>query len=167
MAIPSTRAELLEQITTAYRKLKTDLDRGGPAIAGVVCVDDWTVKDLLAVRVWWTTSVVQWIERGGRGEPLDLPAPGYSWKETPRLNAAIVANGRDDSYEARVDGLEAAYQALLTCIERLDDPELLEVGAFPWAGSYPVSRWISINGTRQYATARTYVRRAMRELGLT
>jgi hypothetical protein len=47
-------------------------------------------------------------------------------------------------------------------IEELDDRELLEVGAFPWAGKYPIARWISLNTARQYTTARTYVRRALR-----
>ena len=48
-------------------------------------------------------------------------------------------------------------------IDSLDDRELLEVGRFAWAGRYPISRWISINTARQYTTARTFVRRALRE----
>jgi len=48
-------------------------------------------------------------------------------------------------------------------IDALDDNELLEPRVFEWAGSYPIARWISINTVRQYTTARTFIRRAVRE----
>ncbi len=44
-----------------------------------------------------------------------------------------------------------------------DDAALLEVGVFPWARKWPIARWISINTARQYQTARTAIRRALRE----
>jgi hypothetical protein len=52
---------------------------------------------------------------------------------------------------------------VLATIDGLDDTQLLEVGVFEWAGRYPISRWISLNTARQYTTARTFIRRALRE----
>jgi hypothetical protein len=117
----------------------------------------------LAVRVWWTEKVLDWIEAGQRGETPTTPAAGYRWRETPRLNAEIVKESQRESYRSIRARLERGYQRVMPTIKSLDDHELLEVGVFPWAGKYPLSRWISINTARQYTTARTLIRRALRE----
>jgi hypothetical protein len=163
MPIPKTRAELTSQISTSYAKLRTELDAAGSSIAELPCVEDWSVKDLLAVRTWWTEHVIDWVEAGKRGEIPNTPASGYRWTETPRLNADVVVEKRRTSYRSIRARLENAYQRVMDTIDSLDDTELLEVGIFPWAGKYPISRWISINTTRQYLTARSFIRRAIRE----
>jgi hypothetical protein len=165
MPIPTTRAELTELVTATWDKLAADLERVDAEVAEAVCVDDWTVRDLLSVRVWWSESVLDWIEAGERGEHPVTPAPGYTWKETPRLNADIIERSRDIGVGALIDRLTAAAGRILPLIDSLDDHELLDRGHFEWAGNYPISRWISINTARQYTTARTYVRRALREAG--
>ena len=110
-------------------------------------------------------GVIDWVEAGKRGEMPATPAPGYRWNETPRLNTDVVIKNRRRSYRSVRERLEQGYRRVLDTIDSLDDTELLEVGVFPWAGKYPIARWISINTTRQYLTARTFVRRAIREEG--
>ena len=163
--IPKTRAELIDLVTTAYAKLRAVLDDAGPRVGSLPCVDDWSVKDLLAVRVWWTEHVLQWIEAGRRGESPVTPAPGYAWHETPRLNADIVRAGRRRSLKALRARLDRGYECVLETIDALDDRELLGLRTFSWAGKWPIARWISLNTARQYATARTLIRRAVRSRG--
>ena len=165
MAIPSTRQELLRAVTDAYSRLHEELRLSGTDLAYTVCVDQWTVKDLLAVRVWWTEHVLAWIEAGCRGECPELPAPGYRWHETPRLNAEVVREAETEEYEAIVRRLDAGYRRVLEIIDALADHGLLDTGVYRWAGKWPVCRWISINTARQYSTARTYVRRVRRDRG--
>jgi hypothetical protein len=160
--IPKTRVELIELVTTSFAKLQTELDQVGPALAETPCVDDWSVKDLLAVRAWWTESVLEWIEAGRRGESPVTPRPGYKWNETPRLNAWVVREARNQSYRKVRGRLERGEKRVLATIRTLDDRELLEVGVFNWAGKWPIARWISLNTARQYTTARTLIRRALR-----
>lgn len=163
MPIPKTRAELTSQIHSSYTKLRAELDAAGSSIAELPCIDEWSVKDLLAVRAWWTERVVDWVEAGKRGETPTTPARGYRWNETPRLNRDVVIEDRRRSYRSVRAELERGYRRVIATVDSLGDDELLEVGVFPWAGKYPVSRWISINTTRQYLTARTYIRRAIRQ----
>lgn len=160
--IPKTRDELKELVTSAFIKLSDELDAAGPGVARLPCFDDWNVRDLLAVRTWWTERVVDWIEAGQRAQTPITPAPGYGWKETPRLNRDVVEAARRKSIREIRERLRAGYERVLATIDSLDDRELLEVGAFAWAGKNPLSRWISINTARQYTTARTFVRRALR-----
>ncbi|MBT8054155.1 MAG: ClbS/DfsB family four-helix bundle protein [Gammaproteobacteria bacterium] len=163
MPIPTTRAELTDYVRSTFEKLRADLDSAGPRLGNIHCIDDWSVKDLLAVRAWWTENVINWIETGQRGDYPVTPAQGYRWKETPRLNADVVKKSKRESYRSIRHRLENGFERVIATIESLDDHELLDAGTFEWAGKYPVSRWISINTARQYTTARTFIRRAMRE----
>jgi hypothetical protein len=163
MPIPKTRTELIELVTTSYSKLRTELENVDSEMAKLPCVDDWSVKDLLAVRAWWTERVVDWIEAGRRGESPTTPAPGYGWNETPRLNGDLVEESREEQYRTILDRLERGFKRVLATINALDDNELLEAGIFKWAGKWPISRWISINTSRQYTTALAYIRRALRQ----
>lgn len=162
MPIPKSRHELVTSVESSFQKLLDELAIAGVRAGRLPCVDDWTIKDLLAVRDWWTEHVIDWIEAGRRGETPTTPAEGYRWKETPRLNNDIVKRSRRKSYRAVRAALELGYARVLPTIDALDDQQLLEVGVFEWAGSYPISRWISLNTTRQYTTARTLIRRALR-----
>lgn len=165
MPIPKTRKELTDLVTTSFGKLRTELDDAGPSLAELTCVDNWSVKDLLAVRAWWTESVVDWIEAGRRGEIPTTPATGYGWKETPRLNADIVEATQKQSYRTIRTRLERGVTRVLATIDALDDTELLKIGVFDWAGKWPISRWISLNTARQYTTARMFIRRAVSRQG--
>lgn len=162
MPIPSTRAELIDLTRSSFEKLRSELESAGAGLGRLHCVDDWSVKDLLVVRAWWTERVVDWIEAGRQDEAPVTPAEGYSWRETPRLNADVVRAARGDSYAAVRTRLDRGFERAMGTIERLDDRELLDVGVFAWAGNYPLARWISINTARQYTTARTLIRRASR-----
>lgn len=165
MPIPKTRAELIELITTSFAMLLSEIESLGPGLTETACVDNWTVKELLAVRAWWTESVVGWIESRRRGESPSTPAPGYRWSETPRLNANFVQAARKQPYPEIQARLERGFEQVLATIDSLDDTQLLEVGIFDWAGKWPISRWISLNTARQYTTARTFIRRASRRRG--
>ena len=162
MPIPTSRTELVDSIHVSWQKLQEEIEAAGPRLGSYPCVDDWSVKDLLSVRVWWTTSVLDWIEAGRLGEVPATPAEGYRWSETPRLNADIVRRNRRESFKAVCGRLKAGVERTLSVIDSLSDEELLDAGVFEWAGKYPLARWLSINTTRQYTTARTYVRRAVK-----
>ena len=163
MPIPKTRDELIDSVSTTFEKLRNELESAGPRVGSIPCIDDWTIKDLLAVRVWWTEHVIDWVEAGIRGERPVTPAPGYRWHETPRLNADVVRRSRRESFRSLRSRFESGFRRVMKTIDSLDDRELLEVGVFEWAGKYPIARWISINTARQYTTARSFVRKALRE----
>ncbi len=163
MPIPQTRADLVESVRSTWQKLDDELEAAGPGAGKLHCVDDWRVKDLLAVRAWWTEHVIDWIDAGRRGATPVTPAEGYRWSETPRLNADIVRKHRRESYRSIRERLRQGYERVEQTIDALDDHELLDVGVYAWAGKYPLARWISINTARQYTTARTFVRRALKQ----
>jgi len=165
MPIPKTRIELTEQLSSTFSKLCLELDDGGPRLGGLRCADGWTVKELLAVRGWWTENVVRWVETGRRGGTPITPSEGYKWNETPRLNSDIARGARRRSYRSIRANLEQGFSNVEKLIDELTDEELLSAGVFQWAGTHPISRWVSLNTSRQYTTARTFIRRAVRDAG--
>lgn len=163
MPVPRTRADLVAQIESSFAKLTAELDRGGPELGVLMVTASWTVEDLLVVRLWWTQRLVEWIEAGRRGEVPSLPADGYGWHDTPRLNDTIVEAAQDLDLATLRVRLEARVVHVLRTVDVLDDRALLDAGVFPWAGTWPVARWVSVNTARQYTTARTLIRKAVRE----
>jgi Protein of unknown function (DUF1706) len=49
----------------------------------------WSVKDVLAHLVEWQQMNLDWYAAGLRGEKPAMPAPGFTLRELPRLNAMI------------------------------------------------------------------------------
>ncbi|MCR9247189.1 MAG: ClbS/DfsB family four-helix bundle protein [bacterium] len=163
--IPRTRADLLELIATSRRSLAAALDGLTTADGQLRCTEDWNLLELLAVRQWWSERVLDWVTAGRRGAVPETPAPGFSWRETPKLNARIARECPRESLPAARARLERVQRRLRATIDRLDDRELLEVGVYEWAGRYPLARWLAMNTARQYKTAATMIRRARRAVG--
>lgn len=166
MAIPATRAQLVTAVRESYAKLVAELDEAGARAGSVVCEGEWTVRDVLVVRAWWTEQVVAWIEGGLAGERVVVPAPGYRWRDTPKLNAEVVRKARRESYRSVKARLQVGCARLLELVGELSEQQLLRVGVFDWTGKWAVARWVSINTATQYETARKMIRRALRARGV-
>lgn len=164
MPIPTTRRELAERIEGSFDKLTTTLDAGGRRLGTRMCTDDWSVKDVLAVRSWWTESICDWIEAGQRGDTFALPAEDYRWNQTPGLNQGVVRANARNSFRSVRERLAKGCARILRVVAALSDHELLDAGALEWAGKHPVARWVSMNTATQYTSARTMIRRALREV---
>ncbi|MFC6357197.1 ClbS/DfsB family four-helix bundle protein [Luethyella okanaganae] len=129
---------------------------------GAIAVDAWTVKDVLAIRARWTEMVAAWVIAGVRGETPRTPALGYTWGETPRLNADIVAAEADATPAQLRHRLGAALASIELAVSDLSDEDLLSTGRFSWTRAWCVSRWVSTNTITQYASLGRMVRRVLR-----
>lgn len=96
MPRPTSKADLLVATDRERSQLEAVLAPLAPArmeLPGVV--GEWSVKDVLAHLAEWEQRALGWYRAGLRGDAPDLPAPGYEWSETPRLNRAIFERHRD------------------------------------------------------------------------
>lgn len=162
MPIPKTREELVDSLHETFARLQTELEALPEQAECYLCADEWTIRDLVCVRLWWSQAVLSWIRAGQRGKQPATPAPGFNWSQTPALNEQIIRES-DKGLPELIQDLERTFKSILGVIGELDDTELLTVGVFEWAGKHPISRWVSLNTTRQYTTARTLIRRAVRK----
>ena len=58
--------------------------------------EPWSVKDILAHLDAWHGMWLRWEHFGVRGEPTPMPAEGFTWAQTPDLNARIHADTAGD-----------------------------------------------------------------------
>ena len=50
MPIPTSRKQLVEMVESSFKRLDLELRGAGRKIGELECTDNWTIKDLLAVR---------------------------------------------------------------------------------------------------------------------
>ena len=74
---------------------------------------DWSVKDILAHLVDWEQRFIAWYKAGQKGETPETPAPGFTWRELPKLNQEGYERHKNDKLENVLDQSEKSYQEIL------------------------------------------------------
>ena len=127
--------------------------------------DEWTVADLVAHLAEWQRMFLVWYEDGSRGAAPRMPAPGYKWNETPRLNLAIRENHRSRPGAAVMTDFESGYQRILQIADGLSIEQLLAPGAFAWTGRNPLTTYLGPNTASHYRFAIRVIRRWLKAGG--
>ena len=148
----ATFVELVESLPAARR---TEAGAWG---------DGWTVKDLLAHLTEWERMLLGWYRQGRDGGSPALPAPGYKWNETPRLNADIQRRYETASWRRVRADFDRSYEEILKLAQELDERELFEPGRHPWTGKLPLMTYVAANTSSHYRTASRILRRFRRRL---
>jgi hypothetical protein len=120
----------------------------------------WSVKDILAHLAEWQQMNLNWYEAGLRGEKPELPAPGLTWRELPRLNEMIYRKHRRRPLRAVLHDYRANHDRIVELIKSLSDSDLVTPGRFSWTGpSWTLSDFFRANTAAHYLWARTRIRR--------
>ena len=127
--------------------------------------DDWTVHDLVAHMTAWEQMFIRWYREGaGSGTPT-MPAPGYKWNETPRLNRDIQAkHARRSRASVRAD-FDASYEEVLSLAKRLTEDEMFVRGHFAWTKKNNLASYLSANTASHYRTGSKILRRWLKKAG--
>jgi hypothetical protein len=159
MAIPNSKQELLEAMTTTYAKLAQELARVPPALArdpvleGQVKGTRMSVCDLLAYLVGWNELVLHWhaqLRDGKRIEDIAFPAEGFTWNALGKLAQRFYADYAELSMDDLLQRLEQAKDQLLALVDAHDDAQLY---GQPWYTHYTMGRMIQFNTASPYANA--------------
>lgn len=162
-SIPVDRTHLISLINSQFDKLWRLIEPITKDEALYTVDDDFTIKDLIAIRVWWSASLVKWVKSGQRGKTMALPALGYTWRDTPALNRKIAEESRTKSFAFLRKQLAANKDHILALVSELSDAELEQLDVYDWAGKWPIMRWISVSSSSQYAGATRQIRKALRD----
>jgi hypothetical protein len=145
-----TLTELVRSIPTSrYRE---------PGVWG----DQWTIKDLLAHLTEWEQMFLTWYRDGCDGVAPVLPAPGFKWNETPKLNRAIRRKHLHKSVGLVRREFQSSSREIRALVERLSEDELLVPGCFAWTGKHPLATYLGPNTCSHYRFAAKVVRRWLR-----
>lgn len=120
----------------------------------------WSVKDILAHLVEWQAMNIRWYEAGVRGETPALPAPGFTWKQTPRLNEKIYRTHRRRSLKSVLADYHQYHDRIVLLIRTIPDNDLVTINRYAWTGpSWTLSDYFRANTAAHYLWARTRIRR--------
>lgn len=121
--------------------------------------DGWSLGDLVAHLAEWQTMFLGWYDAGRAGAVVALPAVGYKWSETPRLNRAIWEkhHGRL-SHEVRKE-FERGHARIRRLVDAATPEELFAPGYFQWTGRNALSTYLGANTASHYRFARKVIER--------
>ena len=125
--------------------------------------NDWTVHDLFAHLTEWEQMFLRWFREGRDGGKPALPAPGFKWNETPRLNLEIQQKHRKKSTKAALQAFEASYEEILSVARGLTDADLFTPGKFAWTGKNGLISYLGANTASHYRTASKILKRWLRQ----
>jgi hypothetical protein len=160
----SSKQDLLTQIETEHARF-VDLIDALPTRSRTetgVWGEDWTAKDLVAHLTEWEQMFLRWHRAGLAGKQPQMPAPGYKWSETPRLNHEIWRRHKDASWKRTRAAFDASYQEILALAKSLREEELLEPGRFAWTKKNPLTTYLGANTASHYRTAVKIIKRWQR-----
>ena len=154
-----TKQELLESIRSTRELLEKKFSKLTPAqMVWPGSMDDWSVKDILAHLVDWEQRFIGWYQAGLRGEVTITPAPGFTWRELPRLNQQGYEQHQEESLDQVLNEFEKSYQEIIELVEGMSEQEIFEDKHFAWTGDSSLLPWIAANTSSHYNWARRNIR---------
>ncbi len=160
----ANKAELIERIEEEHRAF-VELVDGIPQRRHKeegVWGDGWNIHDLLAHLMAWEQMFLRWHRQGRAGETPALPAPGYKWNETPRLNEAIWKRYRRRGMKTIRREFDASYEEILGVARSMTEAELFERGHYAWTKKNHVVSYLGANTVSHYRTASKIFKRWLR-----
>ncbi len=161
--VPKNRDHLIELIESKFEKLTLVLTTLSEEDSQLLVDDDFSVKDIVALRVWWSNAVYQWVTKGRKGESFAVPDKHYGWRETPALNRRTARENQAIDLKKNMSSLKRNKTKLIKLVSSLDDDELTKVGVYEWAGKWPIMRWISMGSSSQFDSATKLIRTALKK----
>jgi hypothetical protein len=162
MAVPQTKAELLNAMESGFANLLSELASIPETLATTSDLEGHakgttiSVKDLVAYLTGWGELVLKWYRLRAAGEEPDFPETGYKWNELGKLAAKFYRDYDSLSYVPLLLRFETTHQELMSLVHSLDDDALYDR---PWYGKWSLGRMIQFNTASPYANARSRLRK--------
>jgi hypothetical protein len=157
----ASKKALLDDIEREYAALTGLLDGIPPSqhLEPGVWGDDWNVHDLVAHLFEWHRLFLGWFDAGARDLAPAIPAPGFTWRELPRLNREIQRRYADRDPGEMRRRLDRSYRQVLALAEGLTQKQLLEPGHFAWTKKNALVTYLGANTSSHYRFAMKVLRR--------
>jgi len=165
MAVPTTKIELIQQSQENYLKLNELID-SFPNAEQILEFPKGTmnrnIRDVIAHLHHWHLMFIDWYRVGMKGLKPNMPAKGFSWKDTKELNKKIWRDYQHHELENIRMNLNDSYLELQKIINNHTDKELFEKRRYNWTGSSSLSTYIRANTLSHYNWAYKLIKRVKR-----
>jgi len=165
MPLPQTRSELLESLSKAHRQLDEELRAIRPDQERIQGIEGGlSCCDLVAYQIGWGNLLLGWEQAESQGQAVFLPAKGYKWNQLGLLAESFYQRAADHSLDELRAEWQGVVQRLEEWVQDITDEELFEPRVRQWTGDkWPIAKWIQVNSIAPYRSARTKLRRWVKE----
>ena len=132
---PKSKTTIIKRLHTERRRLEINLARlSREDILRPNTMGEWSFKDMLAHLAHWEAFLPDWIAASRRGQKVETPAPGLTWKDLDILNRRIYEEHRDQSLEEVLEYFRATHTRFMELAESLTDEEVLTPDYYAFTG---------------------------------
>lgn len=165
MARPKTKTELLEASAAQFGKLLAAVETlSADVITAPGACEEWSIKDILAHLHEWHKLYLTWYTEGMADKKPEMPAPGYTWKTTPDLNAHIFEKNKDIPLTEILGLLESSHQEIMAVIERHTNEELFTRKYYAWTGATSLGSYTVSTTSSHYDWANRHIERFLKTI---
>lgn len=150
----NTQTQLLEYGEAEFARLNQLVDRFSPEEqASLEVFENRSIKDLLAHLDDWLQLVFNWEDAVKAGEKPQIPAPGYTWKDTPAFNEMLYQKSKNRSLMEVRQSLKAHHQEAMRRVGQYIPEEIESKALFKWTGSSSVASYYASCTSSHYVWA--------------
>jgi hypothetical protein len=143
MPEPNTKAHIVKRLQVERRRLEKNLSllsRRDMLRRGVV--GESSVKDVLAHLADWEARMPVWIGAARRGDPVESPEPGLTWKQLDILNEHIYQAHRNESLDEVLEYFRSTHVRFMEMVKAMPEEEMLARGRYAFIGKGAVYDWL-------------------------
>jgi hypothetical protein len=163
MAKPKSKDELIKVSRENFKKLNDLVDSFSEEEKTTEFPEgtmNRNMRDVLAHLHHWHLMLLDWYNIGMKGEKPDMPAKGYSWKDTPDLNRKIWEDYKGVKLEEVRNLLNESFSELQRIIEKHSNEELFEKRRYRWTGLTSLGAYFIANTSSHYNWACKLIKKA-------
>lgn len=163
MARPTTKEELLHLSQANYKKLNDLIESiSDPNKEFPEGTMNRNIRDVLAHLHHWHLMMLNWYEVGMKGEKPEMPAKGYSWKDTPELNKEIWKKYQKVDFNETKSLFKDSYQDIQKIIEKHTNEELFEKKKYKWTGTTSLGSYLISATSSHYDWAIKLIKKTLK-----
>ncbi len=139
-----TKANMLKKLNTERRRLEqnlAELTAQEMLIPGVVGV--WSVKDVLAHLADWEEHMLTWMAAARRGEAVETPEPGLTWKQLDIFNERVYQAHRNQPLEEVLAYFHDIHRQFMHLVDEMPEDEMLTPSRHAFTGKGAVYGWLA------------------------
>ena len=136
MARPMNKEQLISFAQNEYTKLMDLISKLNEKQRDSEYIfDNRTTKDIVAHLYAWQLLELNWYKEGMKGNKPDIPAKGYTFKDSPALNEKLYQEYKNIKWKELFDKFKISHNSLLKIIESHTNDELYTKKKYIWTGS--------------------------------
>lgn len=166
MPKPKTKSELIEASQKNYSRLYDFVEEFDEEMQNTEFPDGYlnrNIRDVLAHLHHWHLLMAKWYSIGMQGQQPMMPAEGYTWKDTPKLNEVIQKKYADTALFRVKILLETSHNIVQKIMIRHNQEELFTKRHYGWTGSTSLGAYLISATSSHYDWAYKLIKKCIKQ----